>query len=59
MTQSSPSQNMPPNPQEATRLSEALDRLIDLYQAMGKADEAKKWQAERAKYPDPPKDEKK
>ncbi len=33
------------------RLPEALDRLIDLYTATNKAEEAKKWQAERAKYP--------
>jgi hypothetical protein len=33
------------------RLPEALDRLIELYTAINKPDEAKKWQAERAKYP--------
>jgi len=33
------------------RIPEALDRLIELYTATGKPDEAKKWQAERAKYP--------
>jgi tetratricopeptide (TPR) repeat protein len=33
------------------RLGEALDRLIELYTAINKPDEAKKWQAERAKYP--------
>jgi hypothetical protein len=32
------------------RLPEALDRLIDLYTAMNKPDEVKKWQAERAKH---------
>jgi hypothetical protein len=31
--------------------AEALDRLIELYTAINKPDEAKKWQAERAKYP--------
>jgi hypothetical protein len=30
---------------------EALDRLIELYTAINQPDEAKKWQAERAKYP--------
>ena len=38
-------------PQAGTRLPEALDRLIDFYTATNKPDEAKKWQAERAKYP--------
>ena len=33
------------------RIPEALDRLIELYTALNKPDEAKKWQAERAKYP--------
>jgi eukaryotic-like serine/threonine-protein kinase len=33
------------------RLAEALDRLIEFYTATNKPDEAKKWQAERAKYP--------
>jgi serine/threonine protein kinase/tetratricopeptide (TPR) repeat protein len=33
------------------RLPEALDRLMELYTAINKPDEAKKWQAERAKYP--------
>ena len=33
------------------RIAEALDRLIELYTALNKPDEAKKWQAERAKYP--------
>jgi serine/threonine-protein kinase len=43
------------------RIPEALDRLIELYTAINKPDEAKKWQAERAKYPDiaPPPREKK
>lgn len=34
------------------RIPEALDRLIDLYTAINKPDEMKKWQAERATYPD-------
>jgi hypothetical protein len=34
------------------RIPEALDRLIELYTAINKPDEAKKWQAERAKYPE-------
>ena len=33
------------------RISEALDRLIELYTATDKPDELKKWQSERAKYP--------
>ena len=35
----------------ATRLPEALDRLIELYTATNKPDEVKKWRAERTKYP--------
>ena len=38
-------------PQAATRSAEALDRLIELYTATNKPDEAMKWRAERAKYP--------
>jgi predicted Zn-dependent protease len=38
--------------QADTRLPEALDRLIELYTATNKPDEAKRWQAERAKSPD-------
>jgi tetratricopeptide (TPR) repeat protein len=34
------------------RLPEALDRLTALYTALNQPDEAKKWQAERAKYPE-------
>jgi hypothetical protein len=30
---------------------EALDRLIERYPRTNKPDEAKKWRAERAKYP--------
>ncbi len=41
-------------PQGSTRLPEALDRLIELYTATNKPDEARKWRAERAKYPTPP-----
>jgi hypothetical protein len=33
------------------RIPEALDRLTELYTALNKPGEAKKWQAERAKYP--------
>jgi tetratricopeptide (TPR) repeat protein len=33
------------------RIPEALDRLIELYTALDQPDEAKKWQAERANYP--------
>jgi WD40 repeat protein/serine/threonine protein kinase/tetratricopeptide (TPR) repeat protein len=48
-------------PRDAPRLPEALDRLIELYSAMNKPDEAKKWREERAKYPNvaPPTREKK
>jgi tetratricopeptide (TPR) repeat protein len=38
-------------PQGNTRIPESLDRLIELSAATNKPDEAKKWQAERAKYP--------
>jgi hypothetical protein len=37
-------------PQAATRIPEALDRLVDLASATNKPDEVKKWQAERARY---------
>ena len=40
-------------PEGQVRLPEALDRLIEFYTATDKPDEAKKWQAERAKYPPP------
>jgi hypothetical protein len=40
-------------PQGRIRLTEALDRLIQLYAATNKRDELKKWQTERAKYPEP------
>ena len=38
--------------QAKTRVPEALDRLVELYTANNKPDEVKKWQAERAKYPE-------
>ena len=38
-------------PQGAIRIPEALDRLIELYTATNKPNEAAKWRAERAKYP--------
>jgi hypothetical protein len=38
-------------PQGLVRLPEALDRLVELSTARGKPDEAKKWRAERRKYP--------
>jgi hypothetical protein len=38
-------------PQGATRIPVALDRLIELYTATNKPDEAKKYQDLRAKYP--------
>ncbi len=37
-------------PQGSTRLPEAIDRLVELYTAINKPDEVKKWRAERAKY---------
>jgi tetratricopeptide (TPR) repeat protein len=39
-------------PQGIIRIPEALDRLIELNAATKKSDEAKKWRAERAKYPE-------
>jgi hypothetical protein len=42
--------NIPP--QRATRLPEALDRLIELYTATNKPDEVKKYRELRAKYPE-------
>ncbi len=44
---------IPKVPQTATRIPEALDRLIALYAALEKPEEVKKWRAERAKYPPP------
>jgi serine/threonine protein kinase len=38
-------------PVGATRIPEALERLVQFYEATNKPDEAAKWQAERAKYP--------
>jgi hypothetical protein len=35
-----------------SRIPEALDRLIEFSTATNKPDEAAKWRAERAKYPD-------
>ena len=40
-------------PQAAANILEALDRLIDLYAAVNKPDEVKKWRTERAKYSSP------
>jgi len=37
-----------------SRLPEAVERLVQLYDAMGKTDHVKKWQTERAKYPATP-----
>jgi tetratricopeptide (TPR) repeat protein len=39
-------------PQGATAIPEALDRLIELCTATNRPDEAKKWRAERARYPE-------
>ena len=44
-------------PPSATRLPESLDRLIELSAATNKPDEATKWRAERAKYPEAKKPE--
>ena len=41
-------------PQGKVRITEALDRLIELYSATNQPAEAKQWRAERAKYPRPP-----
>jgi tetratricopeptide (TPR) repeat protein len=38
-------------PPGLTRIPKALDRLIEYYTATNKLDEAKKWRAERANYP--------
>jgi eukaryotic-like serine/threonine-protein kinase len=38
-------------PKGATRILEALDRLIELYTVTNRPNEAKQWRAERAKYP--------
>jgi hypothetical protein len=39
-------------PQGVTRIPEALDRLIEFSTATNKPEQAKKWRAERAKYPE-------
>ena len=39
-------------PQGQPRLADAVERLIELSTATNRLDEAKKWQAERDKYPD-------
>jgi len=39
-------------PQGRPRLPEAVDRLVELYTATSRPDELKKWQAERANYPE-------
>ena len=39
-------------PKGKVRLTEALDRMIELYKATNKPDEVKKWQDERTKYPE-------
>src|SRR5262249_36986594 len=41
------------------RLREAVDRLVQLDEALGKPEEVAKWKAERTKYPDPQKEAKK
>jgi hypothetical protein len=39
-------------PQGRSRLTEAAGRLVDLYTATNKTEELKRWQAERALYPE-------
>jgi hypothetical protein len=49
-------------PQGKVRIPEAIDRLVRLYDATGKQDDAAKWRKERARYPEkqaPPPPEKK
>ena len=41
-------------PQGKINIPNAIQRLVELYDATGKKDEAKQWQAERAKYPKSP-----
>ncbi|MBX9625937.1 MAG: hypothetical protein K2X82_19210, partial [Gemmataceae bacterium] len=43
--------SIPPVPQAQVNLPEAADRLVELYQKLGKPDEAARWRAVRAKYP--------
>jgi serine/threonine protein kinase/tetratricopeptide (TPR) repeat protein len=43
--------NIPKQGGGELRIPEALDRMIELYTAIDKPDEAKKWQGERANYP--------
>ena len=38
-------------PQGRGRLPEAADRLVELYERLGKPDEVRRWRAERANYP--------
>ena len=40
-------------PQACTRIFGALDRLIEVSTATNKPDDVKKWQAERARCPNP------
>lgn len=40
-------------PQGTIRISDALDRLIELYTATNKPDEVKKWQEVKARLPKP------
>jgi serine/threonine protein kinase/tetratricopeptide (TPR) repeat protein len=43
--------NIPPTGRN--NLPEAADRLVELYEKLGKPEEVKRWRAERAKYPPP------
>ena len=36
-------------PEARDRLPEAIDRLVELYEATGRPDDAKKWKAERSR----------
>ena len=37
---------------DRSRLTDAIDRLIELYTATNQPDQAEKWRAERRNYPD-------
>jgi hypothetical protein len=45
-------QTIPQDSGGELRIPAALDRLIELYTAINKPDEVRKWQTERAKYPE-------
>jgi serine/threonine protein kinase/Tfp pilus assembly protein PilF len=49
-------EKIPKNGGAELRIPQALDRMIEFYTATNKPDEVTKWQAERAKYPEPKKE---